>query len=1162
MKQKMKNSGSKIKKRKSASGSRKRNQSAVNLISGLMDDENTTNSEASEHVVFSDINWEENLEVDTTSLLEEFAPQTIQKPSKTSLPETTEADEPLESKNNPKEKVGETAELDLGDVESPSDFHIGLKLLILNYKTNQWIEGFVEEIDYEEEEILVKYVDGDDSPEEWISMKSQRVKKKKTSQTDPILLTPKESPDKSVISTDVVKSPVLSSTEPSTSPPSASSTEKPLVLTRKIGHGKKKKMSIKKVKGSLKKPPFKKSISKSLASKGNQRRALQITRRLPVWKSHVKQSSASVASASSAKSAVGSFKFVEGEKVLAKWSDHRMQKFPAVIKTVCGDRLYEVLFYDGFLKTIIEDNIYKTTEEEMAKYKESKPSEADSFVDVDLTSKHERRQKKRKIFDGFFEEKDFKRPKKMESFDLNRSESFLRASLSRNKPAIQSFSVHAKRVPGGTTKPSSLPSKGLQEFNPQNSPSRVQEVQSNGKDNVPVSTQQSNIDSTVDSISKKVEIKLHDIKHDVPKKDSASLPQALKVLPSVQPLEITCHDGTVRKSILIEDDQLPPGWSKHVISWVENAWACFLFTPDRYAVHSVIELRKYFRMSEGQEPPDGLDFSFPKDSLSELAEAQCDLIPRADYRKWVNKILDERKVMKKVRILPPSRSIGPGNHFGTKRVRTLLPRYRSHTFNQNISGKTVEGKVWGCPKSDCSKKFRKENLLQMHIKHYHRELSELAGSAPNVVDLALARTSADGIFTSEPSKRNVSKSPMYELSDKTLESSSAREANGEPKMSSKSITPLLSGPSNAANSNSNNNGNIQATIPAVSTSIKVLTPNKHAKPRLDVETDSSTNDKKGVDKVHYSFGTPKVFSRKSAEVKHSEESSYIAGSRSFKKKQQTNEKLVVGDSSNDGKSEEDSKDDGVILERLQNEEVINCICGFKEEDGLMVQCEICLCWQHGACHSMDKDSDVPERYVCSICLDPIHVRSSQRYSYANHYLTLTKLPRFRYRTCKEDILRHRERILSKSFELTSNLQSIHKMERALTAKINIAQQSDHPKLYLWSTNWDSTKKKHTLTNSKKTGSDLFDKGRRGPIGEAPIESIDCRLRLLDRIEADQQDIESRLTIVQAQLQALESEDFELGGEESDVGGGDPLLKQAIYMLLRDLSTIATATSLS
>ena len=29
------------------------------------------------------------------------------------------------------------------------------------------------------------------------------------------------------------------------------------------------------------------------------------------------------------------------------------------------------------------------------------------------------------------------------------------------------------------------------------------------------------------------------------------------------------------------------------------------------------------------------------------------------------------------------------------------------------------------------------------------------------------------------------------------------------------------------------------------------------------------------------------------------------------------------------------------------DELVHCICDFKEESGLMIQCEICLTWQHG-----------------------------------------------------------------------------------------------------------------------------------------------------------------------------------------------------------------------
>lgn len=51
-----------------------------------------------------------------------------------------------------------------------------------------------------------------------------------------------------------------------------------------------------------------------------------------------------------------------------------------------------------------------------------------------------------------------------------------------------------------------------------------------------------------------------------------------------------------------------------------------------------------------------------------------------------------------------------------------------------------------------------------------------------------------------------------------------------------------------------------------------------------------------------------------------------------------------------------------------------------------------MCWQHGLCSGIETESDVPERYICNICRNPYRVRSSKKYSYAQHYLTQGKLP--------------------------------------------------------------------------------------------------------------------------------------------------------------------------
>lgn len=64
----------------------------------------------------------------------------------------------------------------------------------------------------------------------------------------------------------------------------------------------------------------------------------------------------------------------------------------------------------------------------------------------------------------------------------------------------------------------------------------------------------------------------------------------------------------------------------------------------------------------------------------------------------------------------------------------------------------MEDSAYKCPNEGCNKNFRKENLLQMHIKHYHPEYSKFLGSTPKVEDLAYARTIGESIDDIIPKK--------------------------------------------------------------------------------------------------------------------------------------------------------------------------------------------------------------------------------------------------------------------------------------------------------------------------------------------------------------------------------------------------------------------------
>jgi len=54
----------------------------------------------------------------------------------------------------------------------------------------------------------------------------------------------------------------------------------------------------------------------------------------------------------------------------------------------------------------------------------------------------------------------------------------------------------------------------------------------------------------------------------------------------------------------------------------------------------------------------------------------------------------------------------------------------------------------------------------------------------------------------------------------------------------------------------------------------------------------------------------------------------------------------------------------MLLSGGEEEDVIRCICGLYKDEGMMIQCERCLVWQH--CDCVRADEGV-ERYLCERC---------------------------------------------------------------------------------------------------------------------------------------------------------------------------------------------------
>ena len=128
----------------------------------------------------------------------------------------------------------------------------------------------------------------------------------------------------------------------------------------------------------------------------------------------------------------------------------------------------------------------------------------------------------------------------------------------------------------------------------------------------------------------------------------------------------------------------------------------------------------------------------------------------------------------------------------------------------------------------------------------------------------------------------------------------------------------------------------------------------------------------------------------------------------------------------------------VKVEQLRREEIINCTCGFMEEDGLMIQCDLCLCWQHGHCNAIEKEKDVPEKYVCFICRNPYRQRLSKKYFHDQDWIKEGKLPTLSNRTKNQHRVNQRTAMLKRSYDLITALLQIQQVLHSLRVKINVA----------------------------------------------------------------------------------------------------------------------------
>lgn len=385
----------------------------------------------------------------------------------------------------------------------------------------------------------------------------------------------------------------------------------------------------------------------------------------------------------------------------------------------------------------------------------------------------------------------------------------------------------------------------------------------------------------------------------------------------------------------------------------------------------------------------------------------------------------------------------------------------------------IVDEAYKCPIEGCGKNFRRENLAQMHVKHYHPEYTKYLDSTPNVADLAYARTVGESLDRSPgPEKtRAINKPPLKTSTPKA----STSKLSQSPSFTIATTTT-------STTTNSENELKVLEQLKSKDAEIIKLL---NSKPFDSIKKEDGQQiqalpsglppsmypDFKLKDLLMKSEGIPKqsegnlkaiTASRpgggiktllpvvRKQEIKNEEEKPKVA-----KRKREISETLDTKLSDQERpttpvtiKKEikmEPAPD--VIIEggevikivQMRMEEIVNCTCGITEEDGLMIQCELCLCWQHAYCNNIERENQVPEKYICYICQNPTRQRSSKKYFHDQDWLKNGTLPTASYHCKDDDVLTKRFEKLKKSHDLSGNLLELKEYLHTMRMKINIAE---------------------------------------------------------------------------------------------------------------------------
>ncbi|KAM6319374.1 PHD finger protein 20 isoform 2-T9 [Podargus strigoides] len=387
-----------------------------------------------------------------------------------------------------------------------------------------------------------------------------------------------------------------------------------------------------------------------------------------------------------------------------------------------------------------------------------------------------------------------------------------------------------------------------------------------------------------------------------------------------------------------------------------------------------------------------------------------------------------------------------------------------------------------CKFLDCLKSFRKAKLLHYHMKYFHG-VEKAAESQQNPVKRSIqTRASlASEKANQERSKRGrTTAGSLYAPLHIALRSTPCRDEKVEKR---RTVSALYSHrPSVREQTKNHVARSLRKPQESVENDVKEHENNKARKSK-DYGRSKSKKKKKKKKRTksehsgseenadlsqnlspEKSIVTKCISSNKSSA--HPSTLLHCSDSGQHRGKPKPNEDDTLSESSMDSLlwSDDDCSQDVDVTTNPDEEveehdfEIVRCVCEVKEENDFMIQCEECLCWQHGVCMGLLEDN-VPEKYTCYICQDPPGQRSSLKYWYEKEWLSNGHMHGLAF--LEENYSHQNAKKIVATHQLLGDVQRVIEVLHGLQLKMSILQNKEHPDLKLWCHPW-----KHITADEK------------------------------------------------------------------------------------------------